>query len=83
MNRGAIPRRALMTDPNSPSVWCHGRPKAKRSISPVSTATSEYVGGQPRRPVCAGVQAAIASGVTQTVRLPRCRTAASYSFSTL
>ena len=35
--------------------------------------------GRPRRPVAAGTQAAIASGVTQTVRLPRRRSAASYS----
>jgi len=35
--------------------------------------------GRPRRPVAAGTQAAMASGVTQTVRLPRRRIVASYS----
>ncbi|EWY35680.1 hypothetical protein N825_37555 [Skermanella stibiiresistens SB22] len=48
-------------------------------------AMSEYFLGRPRRPFAGGNQAAMASGVTQTVRLPRRRSAASYSahFSTL
>jgi hypothetical protein len=60
-----------MIEPSRPSVWRQGRPNASLSINPASIATSEYLLGCPRRPVAAGIQAAIASGVTQTVRLPR------------
>jgi hypothetical protein len=31
----------LMTEPSRPSVWRQGRPNARRSINPASTATSE------------------------------------------
>src|SRR4051812_37461677 len=56
-----------------------GRPKARCSRCPVSIAMSEYVRDRPRRPVLGGCQAAKASGVTHTVRLPRCWSALSYS----
>ncbi len=42
-------------------------------------AKSEYVRDRPRRPVPGGCQAAKASGVTHTVRLPRRWSAPSYS----
>jgi hypothetical protein len=42
-------------------------------------ARSEYVRDRPRRPVLGGCQAAKASGVTHTVKLPRCWSALSYS----
>jgi hypothetical protein len=62
-----------------PSVWRHGRPNASRSIKPVSTAISEYFCGRPRLLQRGDVQAAIAAGVTQTVKSPRRRRAVSYS----
>jgi hypothetical protein len=42
-------------------------------------ARSAYCGDRPRRPVLGGCQAAKASGVTHTVRLPRRWSALSYS----
>jgi hypothetical protein len=54
-----------MIDPSMPSVWRHGRPNASLSINPASIATFEYRLGRPLRPVAAGTQAAIASGVTR------------------
>ena len=54
-----------------------GRPKARRSRCPVSIATSEYRRDWPSWPVLGGCHAAKASGVIQTVRLPRCWSAQS------
>ena len=42
-------------------------------------AMAAYCGDRPRRPVLGGCHAAKASGVTQTVRLPRCWSALSYA----
>ena len=51
----------------------------RRSRCPVSIAMSEKVRDRPRRSVLGGCQAAKASGVTHTVKLPRCWSALSYS----
>jgi hypothetical protein len=59
----------------TPAAFCPVHPSKPQHLfprlSPVSMATSESSRGRPRRPVAAGAHAAIASGVTQTVRLPR------------
>jgi hypothetical protein len=59
-----------MIDPSILSVWRQGRPNASLSINPASIAISEYHLGRPLRPAAAD---------TQTVKLPRRRSAASYS----
>jgi hypothetical protein len=53
-----------------PSLWRQGLPKTSRRIRPVSTAIAEYRCGQPRWPLRGGVHAAIAAGVTHTVKSP-------------
>lgn len=47
-----------MSGPSKPSVCRHGRPNARRSVSPVSMVTSEQRAGRPRRPAAGSVQAA-------------------------
>jgi hypothetical protein len=77
------------TGGSSPSIWItarpipavcrHGRPIARRRIPAASMAMSEQDVGRPRCPVLAGAQARRASGVTHTVRPPRCRRPWSHS----
>ncbi len=52
---------------------------AEAGVRAASMAMSAYSGDRPGRPVLGGCQAASASGVTHTVRLPRCWSALSYS----
>jgi hypothetical protein len=66
-------------EPISPSVWRKARRNTVRSVSAVRIARGEYQGCPPRVVRGAARQAAIASSVNQTVRLPRCRKLASYA----
>ena len=66
-------------EPISPSVWRKAKRNTARSVNAVRIARGEYQGCPPRVVRGAARQAAIASSVNQTVRLPRCRKPASYS----
>src|SRR3954453_1286405 len=66
-------------EPTSPSVWCSARRNTPRSVRAVALARSEWEGCPPRVVRGAATQAATASGVNHTVRLPRARRAASYA----
>src|SRR4051795_9998556 len=66
-------------EPISPSVWRSARRNTARSVRALAIATAEYEGCPPRVVRGAAAQAATASGVNQTVRLPRERRPASYS----
>src|SRR4051794_25856978 len=66
-------------EPIRPSVWRRARRNTARSVSAVRIASGEYQGCPPRVVRGSACQAAIASSVNQTVRLPRWRRAASYS----
>ena len=70
-----------MIEPINPSVWRSARPNTVRKINPVWIAMFENKGWPPPPRVVRGeaFQPAIASSLNQTVRLPRCRRAASYS----
>ena len=58
-------------EPISPSVWRSARRNTARSVSAVRIARGEYQGCPPRVVRGSARQAAIASSVNQTVRLPR------------
>src|SRR3954466_4536787 len=66
-------------EPISPSVWRRPRRNTARSVSAVRIASGEYQGWPPRVVRGSARQAATASSVNQTVRLPRWRRAASYA----
>ena len=59
-------------EPISPSVWRSARRNTvRRSVSAVRIARGEYQGCPPRVVRGSARQAAIASSVNQTVKLPR------------
>src|SRR4051794_23369980 len=66
-------------EPTRPSVWRRPRRNTARSVRAVRIASGEYQGWPPRVVRGSARQAATASSVNQTVRLPRCSRAASYS----
>jgi hypothetical protein len=66
-------------EPIRPSVCRNARPKTARSVSAVVIARAEYGGCPPGVVRASACHAAIAASVNQTLRLPRCRKAASYS----
>ena len=76
--RSSRPSRRRM-EPIRPSVWRRPRRNTARSVSAVRIASGEYQGCPPRVVRGSARQAAIASSVNHTVRLPRCRRAASYA----
>src|SRR3954454_23523421 len=66
-------------EPIRTSVWRRPRRNTARSVSAVRIASGEYQGWPPRVVRGSARQAATASSVNQTVRLPRWRRAASYA----
>ena len=66
-----------MTEPISPSVWRSPKRNTARSVRAVRMASSEYQGWPPRAVRGSALQAAMASSVNQTVKLPRWRKLAS------
>ena len=58
-------------EPISPSVWRSARRNTARSVSAVMIASGEYQGCPPRVVRGSARQAAIASSLNQTVKLPR------------
>jgi hypothetical protein len=66
-----------MIEPINPSVWRSARPNTVRKINPVWIAMFENKGWPPRVVRGEAFHPAIASSLNQTVRLPRCRRAAS------
>ena len=58
-------------EPIRPSVWRSAERNRTRSVSAVRIARGEYQGCPPRVVRGAARQAAIASSVNQTVKLPR------------
>ena len=66
-------------EPISPSACRKARRNTARKASAVRIAKGEYQGCPPRVARGAARQARIASSVNRTVRLPRCRRAASYA----
>ena len=75
--RSSPSRRRI--EPIRPSVWRRPRRNTARSVSAVRIARGEYQGCPPRVVRGSARQAATASSVNQTVRLPRWRRAASYA----
>jgi hypothetical protein len=73
------PEQGWRIEPISPSVWRKARRNTARSVSAVVIARGEYQGCPPRVVRGAARQAAMASSLNQTVKLPRCRKLASYS----
>src|SRR3954465_12927408 len=76
---GRLRSSSCRTEPISPSVWRSAKRNTARRVSAVVIARSEWGGCPPRLVRGAAAQAATASGVNQTVRLPRGRRAASDS----
>src|SRR5215218_682320 len=68
-----------MMEPIRPSVWRSAKRNTALRVRAVRIASGEYQGCPPRVVRGSAVQAAIASSVNQTVKLPRCRKLASYS----
>jgi hypothetical protein len=68
-----------MMEPMSPSVWRRASRNTARSVSAVRIASGEYHAWPPRVVRGAACQAAIASLLSHTVRLPRWRRLASYA----
>ena len=68
-----------MMEPISPSVCRSAKLKRARSVSAVVIARAEYCGCPPGVVRASACHAAIAASVNQTLRLARCRKAASYS----
>ena len=66
-----------MIEAISPSVWRNAKWNTARKVSAVRMASGEYQGCPPRVVRGAAAQAAIASSVNQTVKLPRWRRLAS------
>jgi hypothetical protein len=65
-------------DVRNPSVCRSGRWKRRRRVNAVSMARWEYFGCQPRVPMRAGSQVAMASGDNHRVTSPRRTSARSY-----
>jgi hypothetical protein len=68
--RSVRPSRPVM-EPIKPSVWRKARRNTARKVNAVTMATGEYQGWPPRIVRGSASQAAIASSVNQTGRLPR------------
>src|SRR3954451_4531828 len=68
-----------MIEPMRPSVWRRASRNTARNVSAVRIASGEYQACPPRVVRGAAFQAAIASSLNQTVRLPRWRKLASYA----
>src|SRR5271165_3671348 len=66
-------------EPINPSVWRRASRNTALSVRAVRIANGEYQGCPPRVVRGAACQAAIASSVNQTVKLPRWRKLASYA----
>ena len=66
-----------MIEPMSPSVWRSAKRNTDRSVSAVAIARPEQRGWPPRVVRGSAFHVATAASVNQTVRLPRCRRAAS------
>src|SRR5208337_5531147 len=66
-------------EPINPSVWRRASRNTALSVRAVRIANGEYQGCPPRVVRGAACQAAIASSVNQTVKLPRWRKPASYA----
>src|SRR3712207_5771645 len=71
--------RSRRTEPISPSAWRSARRNTARSVRAAAIARAEYEGCPPRPVRGSAFHAATASGVNQTVRLPRARRPASYA----
>jgi hypothetical protein len=68
-----------MIEPINPSVWRRARWNMALSVSAVRIANGEYQGCPPQVVRGAARQAAIASSVNHTAKLPRWRKLASYA----
>src|ERR1700693_3430519 len=68
-----------MIEQIKPSVWRRARWNTAFSVSAVRIASGEYQACPPRVVRGAARQAAIASSLNHTVKLPRCRKLASYA----
>ena len=64
-------------EPINPSAWRRARRNTARSVRAVVIANAEYRGYPPRPVRGPARHASIASGVNQTVKLPRARRPAS------
>ena len=74
-----LERLNLLDGPADPTPATPGASTAATSSTAWPNGSPMPARGRPRPPVRGGCQAANASGVTQTVKLPRCRSALSYA----